>query len=83
MKTKIFTSCEEASHRIDKAQYGEASFWEKLSYKIHTLYCKFCRAYSKKNKKLSAILKNEKVTALSTEQKLKIKEKLSKEVVNP
>lgn len=76
MKNKLFISCEEASHQIDKAQYGEASFWEKFTYRLHVLYCKLCRVYLAKSKKLSELLRTEKVNALTPEQKLKIKEKL-------
>jgi len=77
MKKKLFISCKEASHHIDKAQYDEASTWELFTYKLHILYCKFCRAYSLKNKKLTQLFKTQKISALSTEQKSKLKEKLS------
>lgn len=76
MKNKLFISCEEAAHRIDKAQYGEATFWEKLTFKIHNLYCKLCRFYEVKNKKLTQLFKTSKVHCLTPEQKLKIKDKL-------
>lgn len=76
MKNKLFISCEEAAHRIDKAQYGEASFWEKLSYKIHNLYCKLCHFYAVKSKRLTSLINSGKVHSLTSEQKSKMKEKL-------
>jgi hypothetical protein len=76
MKFKLFISCEEAAHRIDKAQYGEAFFWEKLSFKIHNLYCKLCHFYAVKNKSLTSIFKTGEVRCLTKEQKSKMKEKM-------
>tara|TARA_R110002072_G_scaffold22666_2_gene79606 strand:+ start:17177 stop:17422 length:246 start_codon:yes stop_codon:yes gene_type:complete len=80
MKNKLFISCEEAAHRIDKAQYGEATFWEKITFKIHNLYCKLCHLYEVKNKKLTHIIKSGKVQNLTKEQKLKIKDKLKETI---
>ncbi len=77
MKNKLFISCEEAAHRIDKAQYGEASFFEKLSYKIHNVYCKLCHGYATKNKKLSQLFKSASLRSLTMQQKAKMKEKLA------
>ncbi|PJB11939.1 MAG: glycine dehydrogenase [Flavobacteriales bacterium CG_4_9_14_3_um_filter_40_17] len=52
-KEKLFYSCDEAGLACDKRQYGELTFWEKVRLKIHMFYCDYCRAYSKKNQKLS------------------------------
>jgi hypothetical protein len=76
MKHKLFISCEEAAHRIDKSQYGEATFWEKLSFKIHNLYCKLCHYYEVKSKRLTGLINSGEVHCLTTEQKSKMKEKL-------
>lgn len=76
MKNTLFISCEEAAHRIDKAQYGEATFWEKLTFKIHNLYCRLCHFYAVKNKRLTSLLKSDEVHCLTKEQKTKMKEKL-------
>jgi hypothetical protein len=77
MKNKLFISCEEAAHRIDKTQYGEATFWEKLTYKIHNLYCKLCHFYAVKNERLTNLIKSGGVHSLTREQKSKMKEKLT------
>ncbi len=77
MKNKLFISCEEAAHRIDKAQYGEATFWEKLTFKIHNLYCKLCHLYEVKNKRLTSLFNSGDIRCLTREQKSKMKEKLA------
>ena len=45
-------NCEEAVHTCDKAQYKEASFWEKTLLKIHTLFCSLCKEHTTKNVRL-------------------------------
>ncbi|MEX2349914.1 MAG: hypothetical protein WD554_03460 [Flavobacteriaceae bacterium] len=77
MKNKLFISCEEAAHRIDKAQYGETTFWEKLSFNFHNLYCSHCKVYAAINKRLTLLFKSGDVHCLTREQKSKMKEKLA------
>jgi hypothetical protein len=77
MKNKLLISCEETAHRIDKAQYGEASLWEKLTVNIHNVYCKLCHGYAAKNKKLTQLFKSANLRSLTSEQKSKMKEKLA------
>ncbi|MEX6626549.1 hypothetical protein PG913_01195 [Tenacibaculum pacificus] len=79
-KTKI--TCEQATNICDKAQYNEASFYEKIQLNLHLLNCKFCSLYSKQNRKMSAIFKmkasncKNEIKCLSKEDKDKIKEQL-------
>lgn len=82
MKHKLFISCEEAAHHIDKAQYGEASFYDSLTYKIHTFYCKHCKNYELKNKVLTQLLKKYSIRTLSQSQKQKMKETMALENID-
>jgi hypothetical protein len=77
---KILTSCENANHFCDKAQYKEASFWEKLKLNLHLLYCKACRKYSSNNTKLTNVITDNSVTCMDKASKAKIEEILNKEL---
>ena len=68
-KSKIFISCVEAGHTCDKNQYREASFFSKILLNIHLIYCRACREYSKKNLKLSKLMKNKEVEYLNQDEK--------------
>ena len=46
-------TCKEANEICNKAQYDEASFFEKLKLNIHITTCKVCALYSKQNKMLT------------------------------
>lgn len=63
-KIKIRVPCDEAHIVCDKAQYKEASIWEKLKLYLHLIYCKTCRKYSKNNKHLSNTIHKAKVECL-------------------
>lgn len=76
MKKKLLINCKEAAQLIDKSQYGEATFWEKITFRIHNLYCKICRFYEIKSKKLTQLIKSGKVRSLTPEQKAKMKDTL-------
>jgi hypothetical protein len=73
-------NCEEVGHVCDKAQYNEASVWEKTLLKVHTLFCKLCRKHTKRNSKLTKIIKRSEIQTLSTEQKQFLKERLRQEI---
>ena len=68
-KSKIFISCDEAGHTCDKNQYKEATFWSKVLLNIHLIYCRACREYTKKNLKLTKLMKKKDVVVLNTEEK--------------
>mgnify|MGYP005816528693 CR=1 FL=1 len=63
-KIKIMVHCDEAHHVCDKAQYKEASVWEKFKLYFHLVYCKGCRSYTKNNKNLSDTIQKAKVECL-------------------
>ena len=77
--SKLFQSCEEATHTCDKAQYDDASFWEKIKLNIHLIYCAACRKYTKKNTKLTKLFQQNPVT-LSSDDKESIKTTFEKEL---
>lgn len=80
MLRKFTISCEQANAICNKAQYGEATFLEKLKLNFHILICKFCALYSKQNQKLTKVCKakasEKKENTLHTEEKELLKEKL-------
>lgn len=51
-------SCDEATKICDKAQYGEATLWEKIKLTFHLFMCKNCRLYSKQNKIITKCIHN-------------------------
>ncbi len=73
---KIFVKCSEANHTCDKSQYNEATFWEKVKLNIHLLYCRACRKYTARNRKLTKLMKNPEIRTLNTSEKNLIKERL-------
>ena len=83
MFKKFKITCDEATAICDKAQYGEASFYEKLQLNWHILMCKICALYSKQNKKMSHLFKmkasdcKNETKCLSNMDKEALKEQLS------
>ncbi len=71
--------CNEAQNVCDKSQYKESSLWERIKLTIHLLYCKTCRSYSFKNKKLTRVIQKAKIETLPKEDKKHLKEVLEKE----
>jgi hypothetical protein len=76
----LFISCDEAKHICDKAQYNEASLWEKIELNLRYVWCKFTRAYVKKNKQLSTVVKKSKVDCLQNCERDAINENFQKEL---
>ena len=77
-KINIFIPCEKANHICDKAQYKEATIWEKLKLTLHLVICKACRSYSKNNSKLTNSIKKSKVECLDQDCKDNMKKDLDK-----
>ncbi|WP_068828835.1 hypothetical protein [Wenyingzhuangia fucanilytica] len=84
---KMKITCKEATTICSKAQYGEASFLEKIKLNFHFMYCKVCRVFSKQNSKLSTMcdmVKKQKELSkccLSDEDKARLKQQI-KELEN-
>lgn len=73
-------SCEKAALICDKAQYKEASFFEKIKLKFHLLICKVCTAHVKKNTQLTTLCTKAKLNSLSEKDKATMKENLETEI---
>ena len=70
--------CEEAGHICTKAQYKEASLWEIIKLNIHTLTCKVCARYSRKNGAFTKLCDKADLQALSKKDKEQLKKVLEK-----
>ncbi len=79
-KRFLFISCEEAKQICDKTQYGEATGWERLKLGIRLSWCKFTKAYSKNNHKLSNVMKQAEVNCMKKDERDKLQEQFDKEL---
>lgn len=79
-KNGIFIPCDEANHNCDKTQYNESSLWEKIKLNIHLIYCRACREYSKRNGKLTKIMKDSQLDYLKNSEKENLKNNFEKEL---
>lgn len=77
---KVPISCDQAAETCDKAQYKEASIWQKLLMKMHHIVCRICRIQSKKNGKLTEAIQKADLKTLPSEEKEWIKAKLREEM---
>jgi len=50
-------SCKKATEICDKAQYNEASLFEKIQLNFHLASCKKCATYSSQNNMLTRMIK--------------------------
>ena len=78
--SKIKLECHEANHVCDKNQYKEAKFLDKLKLIIHLMYCRACRDYTKKNGKLTKLIKKNEAKTLDNDAKSKINLAFQKEL---
>ncbi|WP_459211034.1 hypothetical protein [Aquimarina rhabdastrellae] len=81
-KSKILLACDEANHVCDKAQYKEATLWEKIRLNVHLIYCRACRKYTKNNLKLTKLMKSPEVKTIDQRDKQAMKERLMQELSN-
>jgi len=70
-------SCEKAAIICNKKQYNEATVGERFSLWFHLLICKICAKFQKKNKQLTSLCDKAEIEVLTSEEKAKMKEKLS------
>jgi len=79
----LFISCDQAKHICDKAQYGDASAWEKFELNLRLTWCHITRSYARKNQKLSEVIKKSSVKTLNPKDreslKLTIQQELKKQ----
>ncbi|MGF1554822.1 hypothetical protein [Paucihalobacter sp.] len=76
----LFISCEEAMHICDKAQYGEATWWEKVELKIRLSWCHFTKGYAKKNTLLTTFINQQKVECLQRKERDLLQQVLEQEL---
>lgn len=77
---KLFhVDCAEANNCCDKAQYRNASFGEKMKLLVHLAYCKACRRYTNRNRKLTKLVDRSNLKPCSEAQKKQWKETIEKE----
>lgn len=69
-------SCDEAAIICNKAQYNEATFFEKMKLKLHVFICGPCASFTKKNTAFSTLCEKASLQGLSEKEKLKMKKKL-------
>jgi hypothetical protein len=77
---KVPINCTQAAETCNKAQYKEASNWQKLLMKIHHIACRICRIQSKKNGKLTEVIHKANLKTLPLEEKELIKTRLREEM---
>lgn len=71
--------CESVCKICDRAQYNEASFWDKLCLAIHLFFCKSCRNYVQNNRKLTQHV-DLKIKKLNSEVKAKMQQDIESEL---
>jgi hypothetical protein len=76
----LFVSCDEAKHICDKAQYGEATKWERFKLTFRIAWCRITKHYSKQNEALSKSMTQASLNCLSLEEKRKLKQYFESEL---
>lgn len=83
MKTSfLFISCQEAFLICDKAQYGDATLWERIKLSIRLSWCRISRAYSKKNNELTETINEANICALSPQEREEMQAELKAKLEN-
>ena len=81
-KSFLFISCEEAKHICDKAQYNEATGWERVKLAIRLSWCKITRAYSNRNKQLTKTVNDANVSCMNQTEKDQLKTAFEKQLLS-
>lgn len=82
LRRLFFIDCSEANNCCDKSQYKDANTLEKARLFIHLAYCKACRKYTFRNRKLSRLLKKSHLKPCPEEQKKAWKKQIEKETAS-
>lgn len=64
----------------NKAQYNEASLWERIQLRFYLIFFKECGEYTKKNTQLSSLCEKATLQALSASEKEEMKKNLEKKL---
>lgn len=75
-RKSLFIDCSEAAHNCDKAQYNEASLYEKIKIHLHIFFCKPCKNYTKQNSKLTKLIEESNLKTCSEDEKKVWKEEI-------
>lgn len=81
-KSFLFISCEEAKHICDKAQYNEASGWQRVKLGIRLSWCKVTRAYSNRNNRLTKTVNDANVSCMNQTEKDQLKTAFEKQLLS-
>lgn len=79
-KNFLFVSCEEAKLICDKTQYNEATEWDRVKLSIRLSWCKFTKAYSKNNSKLTKIIEKAEVNCMKEDERENLDQQFKKEL---
>lgn len=74
---KLFFNCKDACACCDKAQYEEASWFEKMRLRWHFYMCRSCKTHSEKNQKLTKLIDESNLCSKNT---CGCKERLKQEI---
>ena len=78
----LFISIDKAKRICDKAQYNEASWWEKFQLRFRFCWCKLTRQYINLNTQLTKKIENVELDCLTPEEMYEIKSKFSEQLKN-
>ena len=79
LKTADMVSCDQAQVICNKKQYREAGFFEKVQLMVHLLYCKACFKSSRKNNRLTGMIRKANLHAFSEVEKESLKQRLQEQ----
>ncbi len=78
-KSVLFISCDEAKRICDKAQYSEATSWEKFKLKLRYAWCQATKAYVGNNTKLTIVITESKIKCLNASEKAHLQHNFKQE----
>lgn len=77
LKRLFKLNCSEAEEFCDKVQYKDASFMDKTKLRVHLLFCMTCKEYTRKNTKLTALLKRASIKTCTKQEKEQYKRRIN------
>ncbi len=77
-KSLLFISFAEAQRICDKAQYEEATGWERFKLRLRYFWCRFTRNYIKTNTQLTETIRNAELNFLRPEEVNSFKKEFDK-----
>ena len=78
----MLINCEKAAEICDKAQYHEASIWQRVLLRTHHILCVNCRKHAVKNGKLTKLCSKAKLKTMDETKKQEIKQQLNNQTLN-